>query len=119
MAQVDGATPWACSEKVAGRKRPACAVARRRAFPAGVPGSAPYLPTWGAVVEPSLAFASMKTTSGSAWFARMRSLSANPSHQAATSALVVSGPGVGAWATTTSHAKRGQETVATSTRGSS
>eukprot|EP00969_Alexandrium_andersonii_P360520 15455547-Alexandrium_andersonii.AAC.1 len=49
----------------------------------------------------------------------MRSLSANPSHHAATSASVVLGPGVGAWATTTSQAKSGHETVATNTRGSS
>eukprot|EP00969_Alexandrium_andersonii_P183389 8103881-Alexandrium_andersonii.AAC.1 len=61
----------------------------------------------------------MRTTRGNAWLARMRSLSANPSHQVATSAFVVLGPGVGAWATTTSQAKSEQETVATSTRGSS
>eukprot|EP00969_Alexandrium_andersonii_P293114 12954807-Alexandrium_andersonii.AAC.1 len=48
----------------------------------------------------------------------MRSRSVNPSHHAATSAFVVLGPGVGAWATTTSHAKSGHETAATSTLGS-
>eukprot|EP00969_Alexandrium_andersonii_P040937 1795087-Alexandrium_andersonii.AAC.1 len=42
----------------------------------------------------------------------------DPPHHAATSCLVVLGPCVGAWATTTSQAKRGHEIAATRTRGS-
>eukprot|EP00969_Alexandrium_andersonii_P310801 13733728-Alexandrium_andersonii.AAC.1 len=45
----------------------------------------------------------------------MRRRSANLSHQATTSTLVVLGPTVGAWATTMSHEKRGHEMVATRT----